>query len=95
MQKAVLVLLIVLAPVLFVANVWQAYRFDRIEGHLRTVEREHLRILEENKRLIVGIAGLRSPARVRELAEKDLGLEAAPADRVERIRFEREWSGSE
>ncbi len=88
-QKSVLVLLMILAPALFVANVWQAYRFEQIEAHLRGVERDHFRILEENKRLIVGIAGLRSPSRVRELAENDLGLEAAPADRVERIRFER------
>ncbi len=89
--QLILLSLIVLAPALFVGNVWQAYRFSRLEGQLGRIEREHIRILEENKRLIVGIAGLRSPSRVRQLAEKDLGLMPVPADRVERIRFERGW----
>lgn len=94
-QKVVLISLITVTPVLFVANVWQAYRFNRIERQLRSIEQDHLGILEENKRLIVGIAGLRSPARVRDLATDDLGLEPAAADRVKRIRFERGWPEGE
>lgn len=95
LRKAVLISFVILAPSLFVANVWQAYRFSRLEGYLQGVEREHLRILEANKRLIVGIAGLRSPSRIRQLAENDLGLNAASAERVERIRFERGWSAGD
>lgn len=95
LRKAVLISFIVLTPTLFVANVWQSYRFSRMEGHLQGVKREHLRILEANKRLIVGIAGLRSPSRIRKLAEGDLGLEAASAERIERIRFELGWDESE
>ena len=87
LRKIALTTLIILAPLLFAANVWQSYRFSRVEGRLRAVQEEHLRILEENKRLIVGIAGLRSPSRIRELAEEDLGLEPAAAERIERILF--------
>ncbi|MFP4152192.1 MAG: hypothetical protein ACLFR8_04800 [Alkalispirochaeta sp.] len=86
-SKGILAALIVLIPVLFLANVRQSYRFSRLESRLQAVHREHLALLEENKRLIVGVAGLRSPDRIRDLAENELGLEAAPADRVERIRI--------
>ena len=94
-RTIILASLIVVTPFLFVANVWQSYRFSQVEGRLERIHRDHLRLLEENKRLIVGIAGLRSPSRVRELAENDLGLEAAPADRIERIRFGRERTEGE
>lgn len=87
--RLLLVVLVVATPLLFVANVWQSYRFSRVEQRLATVQQRHLELLEENKRLIVGIAGLRSPSRIRDLAEADLGLEEAPADRVERIRYGR------
>ncbi|MDA3950856.1 MAG: hypothetical protein PF508_16740 [Spirochaeta sp.] len=89
-RTIILASLIVVTPLLFVANVWQSYRFSQVEGRLERIHRDHLQLLEENKRLIVGIAGLRSPARVRELAEGDLGLEAVPAERIERIRHGRE-----
>jgi len=89
-SNIILATLIVIIPVLFLANVRQAYRFSRVEARLDTVHRQHLELLEENKRLIVGVAGLRSPDRIRDLAERELGLEAAPADRVERIRIRNE-----
>lgn len=88
-RTIILASLVVITPLLFVANVWQSYRFSQVEARLERIHRDHLRLLEENKRMIVGIAGLRSPSRVRELAEGDLGLEAVPAERIERIRHER------
>lgn len=84
-RHIVLVSLVVIVPVLFVVNVWQSYRYVRLERSMEAVRAEHLQLLEENKRMIVGIAGLRSPARIRELAEEDLSLEPVPAERVRRI----------
>lgn len=89
--KLLPILLIVVTPLLFVANVWQSYRFNGLEARLQMLENRYLDVLEDNKRMIVGIAGLRSPSRVRRIAEEELGLEAAPADRVDRIRFEGDW----
>ena len=81
----VLFSLIMIVPLLFVANVWQSYRFVQLERDLDAIQTRHVDLLEENKQLIVGIAGLRSPSRVRTLAVEDLGLEPLPADRVRRI----------
>lgn len=76
---------LILVSGLFLGNVWQSYRYTRLEREIQTVRREHMEILEENKRLIVGVAGLRSPRRIRTIAEEELGLKPLPADRVKRI----------
>lgn len=84
-EKWLLVSLIVLVPALFLANVWQSYRYTQIRREVVAVHEEQLRVIEENKRLIVGISGLRSPARIRLLAQDELGLQPIDADDVRRI----------
>ncbi len=80
--------LILIVPTLFVVNVWQSYRFVSLQQNLETIQETHLQLLEENKRLVVGIAGLRSPTRVRTIAEEDLGLSPVSADRIQRIEID-------
>lgn len=84
-RNTILIILIALVPALFLANVWQSYRYVRLDRSLSQIQREHLALIEENKRLIVGIAGLRSPDRIREIAGEDLGLSPLRADQVRRI----------
>ena len=84
-RRILIVTLIVITPALFLANVWQSYRFNRVEARFRDLQTQHLNILEENKRLIVGIAGLRSPSRIQELAREELDLRPATAEQIERI----------
>ncbi|TVR68307.1 MAG: hypothetical protein EA427_10345 [Spirochaetaceae bacterium] len=85
--------LLILVSALFVGNVWQSYRYTRMERDVQSLRREHLAVLEENKRLIVGVAGLRSPRRVRAIAEEELGLIPLPADRIQRIDIGRGTGG--
>ncbi|MFO8043645.1 MAG: cell division protein FtsL [Alkalispirochaeta sp.] len=80
--------LILIVPMLFVVNVWQSHRFVSLQQDLETIQNTHLQLLEENKRLVVGIAGLRSPTRVRTIAEEDLGLSPVSADRIQRIEID-------
>jgi cell division protein FtsL len=80
--------LILIVPLLFVANVWQSHRFVLLRQNLESIQENHLELLEENKRLVVGIAGLRSPTRVRTIAEEDLGLTPVSPDRIRRIEIE-------
>ncbi|MFW5693627.1 MAG: hypothetical protein ACOCYB_00560 [Alkalispirochaeta sp.] len=85
--------LMLVVPLLFVVNVWQSYRFVRLQQRLESIQSSHLELLEENKRLVVGIAGLRSPARVRLIAEDTLGLEPVEAERIRRIEIDGGGSG--
>lgn len=77
--------LLVVVSGLFLGNVWQSYRYTRLERSVVAVQREHMEILEKNKHLIVGVAGLRSPRRIRAIAEEELHLQPLPADQIKRI----------
>lgn len=85
--------LMTIVPMLFVANVWQSHRFVRLQQKLESIQTSHLDLLEENKRLVVGIAGLRSPTRVRLIAEEDLGLSPVQAERIQRIEIDEDGRG--
>lgn len=80
--------LMTVVPMLFVVNVWQSHRFVLLQQRLESIQTSHLELLEENKRLVVGIAGLRSPARVRLIAEEELGLSPVQAERIRRIEID-------
>lgn len=89
MRKLLVGTLLIVVSGLFIGNVWQSYRFTRLEREIIALRRQHLESLEENKRLIAGVAGLRSPRRIRAIAEEELGLEPLRADRVQRIEIGR------
>ena len=70
----VLWLVLVLVPALLFANTWQAYRYNRLDRAISAVFDEQHELVERNKRHLAGIAALRSPARIDELARGELGL---------------------
>lgn len=84
--KLILVTVLVLLPVLLFANVWQGYRFVQLSRDVARLEVQQRRSIEENKRLIATIAVLRSPERIREVAEEY--LEAAPLEPGQSIRIQ-------
>ena len=86
-RKIILCTLVTVVPLLFIGNVRQSFRFVRLERDMERIYTEHIQVLEENKRLVVGISSLRSPSRIRTIAENDLDLEAVPAGRVRRIEL--------
>ena len=86
-RKIILYTLVLIVPLLFVGNVRQSFRFVQLERDMERIHAEHIRVLEENKRLVVGISSLRSPSRIRAIAESDLDLDAVPAGRVRRIEL--------
>lgn len=81
MRRSVFLALVVLVPVLLFMNVLQAYRHSRLEREIVALERQQATLIEENKRVILAISVLTSPARVGELATEELGLvRVTPAD---------------
>ncbi len=76
MKRSDIVLWLVLAlvPVLLFANTWQAYRYNRLDRAISGAFDEQHELLERNKRHLAGVAALRSPARIDELARNELDL---------------------
>jgi cell division protein FtsL len=82
MKRSLVILLIVLVPVLLFANVFQAFRYGRLERRIVELEREQLALIEENKKAILAISVLTSPRRVGELARDMLELERPAPDAI-------------
>lgn len=89
MKRSLVVLLVISVPVLLFANVFQAYRYGRLEREIRELEVEQLELIEENRRAILAISVLTSPARVGELATESLNLERIAPQAVRRLDVER------
>lgn len=89
MKRSLVVLLVISVPVLLFANVFQAYRYGRLEREVRALELEQLELIEENRRAILAISVLTSPARVGELAREALELERIAPESVRRLEVDR------
>ena len=74
MKKSLLFFLIVLLPALLFANVYQAYRYSRLEQEVAILEQRQHDLIEENKRAILAVSVLTSPDRIGPLATDELGL---------------------
>lgn len=88
MKRYGLLLIALLFPVLLFANAWQAFRFQALARDVARLELRQHETIEHNKRLIAGLSVLRSPGRIREIAEEQLGLTRAGTGRVFTIQLE-------
>jgi len=74
MRRVVLTLCILSFPVLLFLNVFQSFRYERMSDNVRQLEKAQHDVVEENKRLIAGIAALGSPSRIEQIAKDQLDL---------------------
>ncbi len=92
--KRLLVFLCVIAiPIALFFNVWQSYRYSELQREVEQLETAQREAFERNKRLIAGIAVLRSPARVARIAEEHLGLSREFPDRFVNVEVVRGEAG--
>lgn len=87
MKRLIFIVLTMIIPILFFVNVWQGFRYEKMEREVGLFESEQKDWLEKNKKLIAGLAVFRSPARIEKIAESKLGLKKIDSARVWRIKF--------
>ena len=56
-----------------------------------TIIADHNELIAENTRLIVTIAALERPARIREIARDQLEMAQAEPERIDRVRLQRSF----
>ena len=61
-------------PVFLGLSAWQTSRYGDLERELKNLEKTQEEWVENNKRLIAGIAVLSSPDRIEHIAREELGL---------------------
>lgn len=88
MRRYIALACIIVLPIALFLNVWQSFRYESLEREVTELEQTQRDMVEENKRLIAGIAVLRSPKRIRSLAETELDLEQGFPARTVYVRIE-------
>jgi cell division protein FtsL len=86
-RRYIVLTCVVVLPIALFLNVWQSFRYETLEREVTQLEEEQRDMIEENKRLIAGIAVLRSPARIQALAESELELEPGFPARTVYVRI--------
>jgi cell division protein FtsL len=85
-MKSLFVYILVLTVPLFLGlATWQSARYGDLEREIRKLEKTQEEWVENNKRLIAGIAFLSSPDRIEHIARDELGLEKKLPEEVLQI----------
>jgi cell division protein FtsL len=89
MSKRILLYFLTLTiPLCLGAAVWQSTRYTELTWEIEKLEAEQEEWLENNKRLIAGIAVLSSSERIENIAKNDLGLVKKSPEEVLQIKIE-------
>ena len=68
--------------------IWQSVEYTKLDRKVRTLEAVQEEWIENNKRLIAGIAVLSSSERIEQIAINDLGLTKIIPEDVLQVRIE-------
>lgn len=90
-RRGLALVLALTVPLLFALNVRQAFRFTTLQARIDAIIADHNELIAENTRLIVSIAALERPARIREIARDQLEMTQAESERIDRVRLQRSF----
>jgi hypothetical protein len=93
-KRFIIVAFVLFVLAFFFLNTWQGYRYERLEGEVKALEREQKDWLENNKGAIAGLAVLSSPRRIARLAESDLKLRKLRSQERATVVFGRPEKGA-
>lgn len=88
MKKLLFYLTALSVPALLGLAAWQSARYGDLERELRRLERSQQEWVENNKRLIAGVALLSSPGRIEYIARDELGMKKKRPEEVLQIHIE-------
>ena len=93
MRKIVFLIAVFSVPLMTFLNVWQVYKYGSLMDEVVELENNQREWIDNNKRAVAGIAVLGSPARIDNIANKDLGLKKVNSDRIINIRIQNQVGG--
>ena len=82
--------LVITIPLFLGIVVWQSVRYVQLDRNVRRLEAVQENWVENNKKLIAGIAVLSSSRRIEQVAVYDLGLSKVQPEDVLQVRIEAE-----
>ncbi|MFQ3547160.1 MAG: cell division protein FtsL [Termitinemataceae bacterium] len=89
LKRVLLYVWVLTIPLFFALNAWQASRCYRVTEEIRRLEKIQEDRIEENKRLIAGIAVLSSTDRIERIAKDVLKLQRKKPEEIIQIHIAR------
>lgn len=86
MKRKLRLLLIATIPAFAFVNIYQTYTYQTLDQSVARLEGHEKSWLEQNKRIIAGIAVLNSPERIGQIASDKLGLKQNLLEPTLRVR---------
>ena len=87
MRRILISLVLVSIPLLMMLQVLQGYRYAVAIEEMDDLEAVQLDKLEENKRILAGIAVYNAPARIYQVGVESLNLSEADPENILQVRF--------
>jgi cell division protein FtsL len=88
MKKHFLLYFIVFTiPVFLGLSAWQSSRYTSLKHEIRRLEEAQSEWVESNKRLVVGISVLSSPARIEHIARTEIGMSKIKPENVLQVKI--------
>ncbi|MFP4267109.1 MAG: septum formation initiator family protein [Spirochaetaceae bacterium] len=95
MRKIIVGLMILSIPFSISLSVYRVYAYQTLEREVERLKEEQSDLFEGNKRMIANIAIVSSPARIEEIAEKELNLSRTTSERRMRILIDEKTGRAE
>jgi len=88
LRYALLYFIVITIPLFLGVVAWQSVRYANLDRNVRRLEAVQEDWVDNNKKLIAGIAVLSSSRRIEQVAVRDLGLKKVLPEDVLQIRIE-------
>ncbi len=92
-KRVALIVIVTTVSALFFGNVWQTFAYRTLEKTVGDLDAEQRRLLEENKQVIANISIYGSPARIDEIARKELKLKKLDTSQILRLQVKDKGKG--
>jgi len=87
LKRLLLYVWVITIPLFFALNAWQSARYYQLSEEVRRLEKVQKDQLEQNKRLIAGIAVLSSTERIDKIARDELKLQKKHPSEIMQIHI--------
>mgnify|MGYP000886241092 FL=1 len=87
LKRLLLYVWVITIPLFFALNAWQSVRYYRLSEEVSRLERAQRDQLEQNKRLIAGIAVLSNTERISKIARDELQLQKKSPKEIMQIHI--------
>jgi hypothetical protein len=89
-KKILISFAIFTVPLFMFLNVWQGYKYERLNSEVKSFEQDQKEWFEKNKKMLAALSVYSSPARVRKIVSENSSLRLQKPGQAIILRFTNE-----